>query len=53
MNSDAVVASALRALDRGHAICVPGAHNLILAQGVRLVLRTALRRIIGGIFTPR
>jgi uncharacterized protein len=53
MNSDAVVASALRALDRGHAICVPGAHNLILAQGVRLVPRTALRRIIGGIFTPR
>jgi short-subunit dehydrogenase len=53
MSSDAVVRSALRALDRGHAICVPGAHNLLLAQGVRLVPRTALRRVIGGIFAPR
>jgi uncharacterized protein len=53
MSSAAVVRSALRALDRGHAICVPGAHNLILAQGPRLVPRSALRRIIGPIFQPR
>ena len=53
MSSAAVVRSALRALDRGHAICVPGGHNLILAQGVRLVPRTALRRVVGGIFAPR
>ena len=53
MNSDAVVRSALRALDRGHVICVPGVHNLILAQGVRLVPRTALRRVIAGVFAPR
>jgi hypothetical protein len=53
MSSEAVVRSALRALDRGHAICVPGAHNLVLAQGVRLVPRTALRRVVGGIFAPR
>jgi hypothetical protein len=44
------VSSGLRALDRGHAICVPGAHNLILAQGPRLVPRSALRRIIAPIF---
>jgi hypothetical protein len=53
MSADAVVRSALRALDRGHAICVPGARNLALAQGVRLVPRTALRRVVGGIFAPR
>jgi short-subunit dehydrogenase len=53
MSAAAVVRSALRALDRGHAICVPGAHNLILAQGPRLVPRVALRRVIGTIFAPR
>ena len=53
MSSKSVVRSALRALDRGHAICVPGAHNLILAQGPRLVPRSALRRIIAPIFAPR
>lgn len=53
MSADAVVRSALGALDRGHAICVPGARNLLLAQGVRLVPRSALRRVVGGIFAPR
>jgi hypothetical protein len=53
MSAAAVVRSALRALDRGHAICVPGAHNLVMAQGPRLVPRSALRRIIGPIFAPR
>lgn len=53
MSAAAVVRSALRALDRGHAICVPGAHNLVLAQGPRLVPRSVLRRIIGPIFQPR
>ncbi|MBJ7608781.1 MAG: SDR family oxidoreductase [Candidatus Dormibacteraeota bacterium] len=52
MTSAAVVRSALRTLDRGHAICVPGAHNLLLAQGPRLVPRSALRRVIGTIFAP-
>jgi uncharacterized protein len=50
MSAQAVVRSALRALDRGHAICVPGVHNLILAQGPRLVPRSALRRVIAPIF---
>jgi short-subunit dehydrogenase len=51
MSVQAVVSSGLHALDRGHAICVPGAHNLILAQAPRLVPRSALRRIIAPIFT--
>jgi short-subunit dehydrogenase len=50
MSARSVVSSGLRALDRGHAICVPGAHNLILTQGPRLVPRSALRRIIAPIF---
>ncbi len=50
MAADAVVRSALRALDRGHAICVPGTRNLVLAQGPRLLPRAALRRIIAPIF---
>jgi short-subunit dehydrogenase len=53
MTPPGVVRSALRALDRGHAICVPGAHNLVLAQGPRLVPRSAMRRIIAPIFTSR
>jgi short-subunit dehydrogenase len=53
MSSAAVVRSALRALDRGHAICVPGPHNLILAQAPRLLPRSAVRRIAGQVFTPR
>ncbi len=53
MSADAVVRSGLRALDRGHAICVPGPHNLILAQGPRLVPRSAMRRIVSTIFDPR
>ncbi len=52
MSAAAVVRSALRTLDRGHAICVPGAHNLILAQGNRLVPRSAVRRVVGLIFEP-
>jgi short-subunit dehydrogenase len=53
MTAAAVVRSALRALDRGHAISVPGAHNLVLAQGPRMVPRAAIRRIVGAIFSPR
>jgi len=49
MSAQSVVRRALRALDRGHAICVPGAHNQLLAQGPRLVPRSALRRIIAPI----
>jgi short-subunit dehydrogenase len=52
MSPAGVVRSALRTLDRGHAICVPGAHNLILAQGNRLVPRSVVRRVVGTIFDP-
>ncbi|MGH7722580.1 MAG: SDR family NAD(P)-dependent oxidoreductase [Candidatus Dormibacteria bacterium] len=51
MSAEAVVRSALRALDHGHAICVPGIHNLVLAQGPRLVPRSLLRRMIAPIFS--
>ena len=50
MSSAAVVRSALRALDRGRVICVPGLHNLVLAQGPRLVPRSALRRLMAPVF---
>ena len=53
MTSASVVRSALRSLDRGHAISVPGPHNLILAQGNRLVPRAAVRRVVGLLFAPR
>jgi hypothetical protein len=53
MSAAAVVRSALRTLDRGHTICVPGAHNLVLAQGNRLVPRAVVRRLVGTIFEPR
>ena len=52
MSSRSVVKSALRSLDAGHAICVPGVHNLLLAQSVRLVPRAAVRRITAPIFGP-
>jgi short-subunit dehydrogenase len=51
MSAQSVVRSALRALDRGHAICVPGVHNAIVAQTVRLAPRSALRRVVGPIFS--
>lgn len=52
MSAAAVVRSALRALDRGSAICVPGTHNHLLAQSTRLVPRAAVRRVVGAIFAP-
>lgn len=53
MTAAAVARSALRALDRGQAVCVPGAHNLMLAQGSRLAPRALVRRVTGLIFAPR
>lgn len=50
MSAAAVVRSALRALDRGHAISVPGAHNQVLALSSRLVPRSALRPVVARIF---
>lgn len=53
MSSAAVVRIALRALDRGQAISVPGPHNLVLAQGNRLVPRALVRRVVGRLYAPR
>ena len=51
MSARAVVRAGLRAMDQGRAICVPGLRNLVLAQGPRVVPRSALRRIIAPIFS--
>jgi short-subunit dehydrogenase len=51
MSAQSVVRSALRALDHGHAICTPGVHNVLLAQSVRIAPRSAVRRIVGPIFS--
>jgi uncharacterized protein len=51
MSAQSVVRSALRALDHGHAICTPGVHNVLLAQSVRIAPRSAMRRIVGPIFS--
>jgi short-subunit dehydrogenase len=47
------VAAALRAFDRGTTVCVPGALNLVLAQGPRLAPRVAVRKVTAQIFKPR
>jgi short-subunit dehydrogenase len=47
------VAAALRAFDRGHAVCVPGALNATLALGPKLAPRALVRRVAKPIFAPR
>jgi len=47
------VATALRSFDKGHAICVPGALNGVLAVGARVSPRGLVRRITGPVFAPR
>jgi short-subunit dehydrogenase len=42
---EAVVEDALRALQRGQAVCVPGAMNKALAGSVHLLPRAAVRRV--------
>ncbi len=47
------VAAALRAFDRGQAVCVPGAINLALAQSPRLAPRALVRRVAAPFLSPR
>ena len=47
------VATALRAFDRGHVICVPGRLNGALAVGPKLAPRALVRHIAGPVFAPR
>jgi short-subunit dehydrogenase len=53
MSTQRCVAIALRAFDRGHAICIPGAFNAVLSHGPRIAPRFGVRRIAGAIFNPR
>jgi uncharacterized protein len=53
MSAQRCVAAALRAFDRGHTVCIPGALNTVLAQGPRLVPRGVVRRVSGKLFEPR
>lgn len=53
MSAQKCVATALRAFDRGSAICIPGALNAALAQGPRLAPRLAVRKVSAAIFQPR
>jgi uncharacterized protein len=47
------VAAAMRAFDRGHAVCVPGTLNATLAIGPKLAPRALVRRVAKPIFQPR
>ena len=53
MSAERCVATALRAFDRGSAICIPGALNAAVAQGPRLAPRLAVRKVAAAIFQPR
>jgi short-subunit dehydrogenase len=52
MDAERCVRVALRAFDRGAAICVPGGLNLALAQGPRVAPRLVVRKVTGSIFRP-
>jgi len=53
MSAERCVTTALRAFDRGSAICIPGTLNAALAQGPRLAPRLAVRKVSAAIFHPR
>lgn len=53
MSAQKCVSSALRAFDRGNAVCVPGAINSAVALGPRLAPRVVVRKVTGQIFRPR
>ena len=53
MATDRCVRSALAALERGDAVCIPGALNTAGAVAVRLVPRTVLRRVLEPVLRPR
>ena len=53
MNAQRCVADALRAFDRGAAVCIPGLLNHALAEGPRLAPRGVVRFVTGRIFQPR
>jgi short-subunit dehydrogenase len=50
---EACVRSALRALDHGRTICIPGAQNHLTTIGARVTPRGVLRQVTAQIFKPR
>ena len=53
MTRESVVEAALRAFDRGDVICVPGPINVVGAHAVRLLPRSAVRRVLEPVFRGR
>jgi short-subunit dehydrogenase len=52
MTPERCVADALRAFDRGSAVCVPGLANELLAQGSRLAPRALVRKVSARVISP-
>jgi short-subunit dehydrogenase len=53
MSAERCTTIAIRAFDRGHAVCVPGALNAAGTLGARLAPRVAVRKVTSQIFKPR
>jgi len=53
MSAAKCVSTALRAFDRGTAVCVPGPLNSAATLGPRLAPRVVVRKVTGQIFRPR
>lgn len=52
MTTHQCVADALRAFDRGAAVCIPGLLNHALTAGPRFAPRFVVRKVVGRIFQP-
>jgi len=53
MSPEAVVRASLRAFDANRTICIPGAANALMINGSRFAPRSAVRRIVAPLFSPR
>ena len=53
MSAAKCVKIAMSAFDKGHAVCITGVPNAMLAMGPRFAPRALTRRISGAIFHPR
>ena len=51
--TEQVVATGLRAFERGQKVVIDGANNNILAQSARLMPRAAIARMAGRMIRPR
>lgn len=53
MSPEAVVRASLKAFDLNHTICTPGAANALMVNGSRFAPRSAVRRLVAPLFSPR